>query len=165
MAVSVNGIIATPDGKEDFLSNENWRQFVQSANEVGTIIWGRKTYEAVAAWPKEYLDDLKLVKKIVLSHREMEVLPGFQLAHSPEEIVHICEAEKISQAIVTGGATNNTEFAKRNLIDEVILTINPMLLGKGIPLFLPEEFQLNLELEKIETLSEGILKIHYIVKR
>jgi dihydrofolate reductase len=48
MAVSANGIIATKDGSEDFLSHDNWIQFVKLANKIGCFIWGRKTYEAVS---------------------------------------------------------------------------------------------------------------------
>lgn len=43
MATSANGIIATKEGSEDFLSEENWKRFVHLAHTIGCFIWGEKS--------------------------------------------------------------------------------------------------------------------------
>lgn len=83
MAISINGIIATKKGSEDFLSHTNWIQFIKLAKKVGCFIWGRKTYEAVIKWESDYLKDLEGVKKIILSRSNLKLKEGFVLAKAP----------------------------------------------------------------------------------
>ena len=165
MAISANGIIATKNGSEDFLSHANWVQFVKLAKRVGCFIWGRKTYEAVIKWEGDYLKDLEGVKKIIISGSNIDLKAGFELAHSPEEALGVLENEGFKEAIITGGATINSEFAKRGLIDEVIFDVNPSILGNGIPVFQPEDFELKLEFIDAEKISDGIVELRYMVKK
>ena len=165
MAISANGIIATKNGSEDFLSHANWVQFVKLAKRVGCFIWGRKTYEAVIKWEGDYLKDLEGVKKIIISGSNIDLKEGFELAHSPEEALGVLENEGFKEAIITGGATINSEFAKRGLIDEVIFDVNPSISGNGIPVFQPEDFELKLEFIDAEKISDGIVELRYMVKK
>lgn len=165
MATSANGIIASKTGSEDFLSHTNWIQFVKLAKRVGCFIWGRKTYEAVGKWEGDYLKDLENVKKIIISGSNIELKEGFELARSPEEALEILESNGFKEAIITGGATINSEFAKRDLIDEVILDVNPAILGNGIPVFQPEDFELKLEFIDAEKITDGIVELRYKVKK
>ncbi len=165
MAISANGIIASETGSEDFLSHTNWIQFVKLAKRVGCFMWGRKTYEAVSKWEGDYLKDLESVKKIIISRSNIDVEEGFELAHSPEEALEILEKNGFKEAIITGGATINSEFAKRGFIDEVIFDVNPSILGNGIPVFQPEDFELKLELIDAEKISDGIVELRYKVKK
>lgn len=163
MAVSVNGIIATKEGSEDFLSHGNWIQFVKLVNKVGCFIWGRKTYEAVIKWEGDYLNDLNDAKKVIISHSDLQLEEGFILAHSPEEALQKLENEGFKEVILTGGATNNSEFAKRGLIDEVIFDVNSVVIGEGIPVFAPTNFEMKLQLLSSENVSDDILELHYKV--
>lgn len=165
MAISANGIIATKEGSEDFLSHDNWIQFVKLANNVGCFMWGRKTYDAVSKWEGDYLNDLKNVKKIIISRSPIKLKEGFTLANSPEDALKQLEAEGFEQAIITGGSTMNSEFAKRGLIDEVILDVNPSILGEGIPVFAPDNFELKLELIDSERVGKDIIELRYRVKK
>lgn len=149
MAVSANGIIATKSGSEDFLSHDNWIQFVKLAKRVGCFIWGRKTYDAVIRWEGDYLRDLDGVKKIIISQSLLKLKEGFSLANSPEEAVAQLEKEGFSEKIITGGSTINSEFAKRNLIDEIIFDVNSVILGEGISVFKPANFSMKLNLLKL----------------
>lgn len=164
MAISANGVIATKEGSEDFLSHDNWIQFVKLAHKIGCFIWGRKTYDAVSKWEGDYLNDLKDVRKIIISRSPIQLMEGFTQADSPEEALKILESEGFKEAIITGGSTINSEFAKRGLIDEVIFDVNPSILGEGIPVFAPQNFQLKLELVDVERVGEELVEIHYRVK-
>lgn len=163
MAVSANGIIATKTGSEDFLSHGNWLQFVKLVNKVGCFIWGRKTYDAVTKWEGDYLNDLKDAKKVIVSHSDIELKEGFTLAHSPEEALELLSKVGFREVILTGGATNNSEFAKRGLIDEVIFDLNPVIMGDGIPVLAPSDFELKLKLLSFETVVDDILEVRYQV--
>ena len=165
MAISANGMIATKDGSEDFLSHDNWERFVNLANRIGCFIWGRKTYDAVSKWEGDFLDDVKGLKKVVISHSPAKLVEGFISANSPEDALKKLEANGFNQAIITGGAAINSEFAKRDLIDEVIFDVNPSILGEGIPVFSPTDFLTNLELVSSEKIAGDIVELRYKVTR
>lgn len=165
MAVSANGIIAAKEGSEDFLSNDNWTQFVKLAHKIGCFIWGRKTYDAVSKWEGDYLSDLKDVRKIIISRSAVELMEGFTLANSPEDALRRLEADGFKQALITGGSKLNSEFAKRGLIDEVIFDINPYILGEGIPIFAPDNFEMKLELLGVEKVGQELVELRYKVKK
>lgn len=165
MAISANGIIATKEGSEDFLSHDNWIQFVKLAHKIGCFMWGRKTYDAVSKWEGDYLNDLKDVRKIIISRSPVQLMEGFTLANSPEQALKQLESEGFKEAIITGGSTINSEFAKRGLIDEVIFDVNPSILGEGIPVFSPQDFQLKLELMNVDRVGKALVEIRYRVKK
>ena len=164
MAISLNGIIATLDNQEEFLSHANWDEFVKVVQKCGCLIWGRKTYELVRKWDKSYLDPFKNIVKVIISRdRDLKLDPGFVLADSPQSGLKLLKDKGFKEVILTGGSTNNSAFAKLNLIDEVTLNIEGVIVGKGIPLFNPEEFELKLQLKTVKKVTENILQLHYKV--
>ena len=165
MAISANGMIATKAGSEEFLSHDNWLQFVKLAKRVGCFMLGRKTYEAVIKWEGDYLSELKDVKKVIISSSNLELKEGFILAHSPEEALKMFETDGFNGTIITGGSITNTDFAKKGLIDEVIFDVNPSILGEGIPVFATSDFELKMELLNFEKVGDNIVELHYKVKR
>ena len=165
MAISANGIIASKNGSEDFLSHTNWVQFINLAKRIGCFMWGRKTYDAVIAWEDDYLKDLEGVKKIIISKSNIDLKEGFELAHSPEEALQKLQSEGFTEAIITGGSTINSAFAKHGLIDEVIFDVNPAILGDGIPVFKPEDFALKLHFVDAKKIADGIVELHYRVQK
>ncbi|OIN89817.1 hypothetical protein COW80_00940 [Candidatus Beckwithbacteria bacterium CG22_combo_CG10-13_8_21_14_all_01_47_9] len=166
MAISLNGIIATPDNQEEFLSHANWDEFIKVVQKRGCLIWGRKTYELVRLWPKSYLEPFKNIVKVVISRdKNLKLDSGFVLADSPQTALKLLKDKSFKEVILTGGSTNNSAFAKLGLIDEVILDIEGVIVGKGIPLFNPEEFELKLQLKSVKKVTENILQVCYKVLR
>ena len=163
MAVSVNGMIATPSGSEEFLSHENWLEFVKLTKRVGCFIWGRKTYENVITWDKSYLKQLENVKKVIISTSKLDLQKGFVQAKSINEALYLLNDWGFKEAIVTGGSITNRNFALKKLITEVILYINPSILGLGIPVFNPADFVLKLKLTSVKKISENIIEVRYNV--
>lgn len=162
MAVSVNGIIAGEDNNEDFLSHQNWLTFVDLAQKAGCMIWGRKTQEVVFSWGEEYQQGIKDVVKIVVSSNPNLDLPaGYITASSPQDALSKLESEGFSEVILSGGAKLNSSFIKDGLVHEIILNLDPVLVGKGIPLFAPEEFEVKLHLLKSRELASGIIQLRY----
>ena len=54
MACSINGMIATEDGNEDFLSNRGWEIMLDFIKEQVVLIWGMKTWSNILSWGEEY---------------------------------------------------------------------------------------------------------------
>lgn len=165
MAMAANGIIARENNDEDFISDENWKIFVELTQKAGCVIWGRKTFEVVQEWDKSYLDQLEGVKKVIVSRQKLELPNDYILASSPNQALEMLEKSGFKEVILCGGSANNTSFAKENLIDEIIFNIEPIVVGKGIPVFIPQEFDLKLSLKTIDKVSENIAQVHYTVNR
>lgn len=162
MAMSLNGYIAEENGSEDFLSRANWEKFCSLAQEYGNFVVGRKTYETVKSWSEGFgFDDLKGIHKIIISQDpDYKLDEGYTLAISPKDA--LSKLQGFESVLVTGGSTTNTAFIKENLLDEVILNIEPTLIGKGVPLFAQDDFSKKLDLVSSKE-NDGILTLHYKV--
>jgi riboflavin biosynthesis pyrimidine reductase len=64
---------------------------------------------------------------------------------------------------VVGGPTVNTAFAQRHLLDRVVLDIEAVVIGEGLPLFAVSTFDVPLRFREIKTLSPNVIQLHYDV--
>lgn len=167
MAMSANGFIASKTGSEEFLSDENWEKFCELAKERGNFIVGRKTYEAVKKWDEEYsFDDLVGIEKVVISQDQNFTLDeGYTLAHSPTNALAKLSQKGFEKALVTGGAQINSAFAQAGLFDEIILNVEPVFIGEGIPLFASGDFELNGELVSLDKAENGIMTLKFVISK
>jgi dihydrofolate reductase len=167
MTISANGYIARENGDEDFLSDKNWETSCALAKRCGCFVIGRKTYEAIQEMGQECkFNDLKDVVKVVVSNSNILIADNnYILADSPSDAINKLKAKGLKEMMVTGGATINSAFMRAGLIDEIILNVEPFILGKGISLFSKEEFDCPLNLVGIKEVGEGIVQLHYEVKK
>lgn len=165
MAMSVNGYIARENGDEDFLSSKNWETFCGLAKKYGCFVIGRKTYEAVQKWDEGYnFDSLEDVEKIIISrNKDFQAGEKYIIANSPADAISKLKVRGYDKTLITGGATINSAFMKEGLINEIILNVEPFVLGNGIPIFSKDDFENKLELLGSEKLDEGIIQLHYQV--
>jgi dihydrofolate reductase len=163
MSMSVNGMVARENNEEDFLSDKNWKTFVRLAKEYGCFVIGRKTYEVVQSLYKDYnFDDVK-AKKIVVTKNKRFVAKDCIIASSPLDAIKKAEKEGFKKILLTGGSTINSAFMKAGLVDEIILNVEPVVLGKGIKLFADENFETRLRPIRTTKLPEGIVQHIYEV--
>jgi dihydrofolate reductase len=147
VGTSVDGFIARPNGDLDFLpagggEPHGYDEFIAS---VDALVIGRKTFETVlgfAAWP--YGDK----RVVVLSSRPVDfsgVRGGVveQMGGPPAEIVSKLAASGAHHLYVDGGITVQG-FLRAGLVQRLIITRVPVLIGEGIPLFgiLPRDVRL-----------------------
>ena len=147
IGTSVDGFIARLNGELDFLppgggEPHGYDEFIAS---VDTLVIGRKTFEIVLGMPAWPYGDKRVV---VLSSRPVDfsaVRGGVveQMGGPPAEIVAKLAASGVRQIYVDGGVTIQ-EFLRAGLIQRLIITRVPVLIGQGVPLFgmLPRDMQL-----------------------
>ena len=165
MACSINGLIATEDGNEDFLSYRGWEIMLEFLEEYDVLIWGRKTWENILSWGDDYVKDLKDINIIILSetsNRQNEFLNS-TYCNSIEDCLKVCENLKYEKLFISGGETINNAFMEKGIVNNIILNYNPFVLNKGIPLFKGNYFENKLKLEKIVREQEDIVQVHYSV--
>ena len=165
MACSINGLIATEDGNEDFLSYRGWEIMLEFLKEYDVPIWGRKTWDNILSWGEDYLKDLKDINIIILSHTNTLVkeFPNVRYCNSVEDCLKLCDQLGYEKLFISGGATINNAFMERDIVDNIILNYNPFVLNKGIPLFTGDYFENKLKLEKVVKEKEDIIQVHYRV--
>lgn len=165
IATSIDGFIARPDGALDWLPDNcephGYEEFMDS---VDALVMGRNTFEIVlgfGAWPYG--------KKpvIVLSTTLQELkTPQDAICHlmsgTPEEIVNSLAQRGMNHLYIDGGVTIQG-FLRAGMIQRLIITRIPVLLGSGIPLFgtMPQDIRL----EHVATRSypSGLVQSEYLV--
>ena len=114
MACSINGLIATEDGNEDFLSYRGWEIMLELLKKYDVLIWGRKTWDNIISWGEEYLKDLKNLNIIIFSSKKEKTnkFPNVIYCDSIDKCLKICEKMKYERLFISGGATINNLFMK-----------------------------------------------------
>lgn len=131
--VSSDGYIARENGDEDFISDELWSDFLGVCKDYDTLIFGRKTYDAVQNYEEESLralEDLNIKKIVVSKDRGFIPKNGYIVANSPESA--ISQGENI---LVASGPILNTYLLENSLVDKVIIYTLPISIDKGIKPF------------------------------
>jgi dihydrofolate reductase len=147
VGTSVDGFIARPNGDLDFLPEgggepHGYDEFMAS---VDALVIGRKTYETVLAFEAWPYGDKRVVvlssRPIALSAAGKGVVE--QMAGPPAKIVAQLAASGAHNLYVDGGKTIQG-FLRAGLIQRLIITRVPVLIGDGVPLFgaLPQDIRL-----------------------
>ena len=146
VGTSVDGFIARPDGTFDFLDEgggepHGYEEFFAT---VDALVIGRHTFETVLAFPEWPYGDKRVV---VLSSRpiDLSTAPATveQMSGPPAEIVERLAATGARHLYVDGGITVQ-RFLREGLLDRLVISRVPVLIGEGIPLFgsLPRDIRL-----------------------
>gem|GEM_PF-120724 len=160
MAISANGMIAKENDDTSWISKEEWNSYSAFVRKIGAMIIGRRTYKILTKQP-EFVE-LKNVTIVVVSHNELKTLSqNHLLAKSPQDALQLLKDFK--EVAVAGGGILNGSFIKEGLVDEIILDIEPVLFGKGIPLFGNIDCEANLKLLDVKKISENELQVRYKV--
>jgi dihydrofolate reductase len=133
---SVDGFIARPDGTLDFLDAggsepHGYEEFIAT---IDTIVIGRGTYAFVLSMPGWFYGDKRVV---VLSTRPIEQPQGArveQMAGEPADIAAKLAASGAEHVYLDGGITIQ-RFLRVGLVDRLVVSRVPVLIGQGIPLF------------------------------
>jgi dihydrofolate reductase len=137
VGTSVDGFIARPDGALDFLppgggEPHGYNEFIAT---VDAIVIGRKTFDTVLA-----MEDWPYGNKrvVVLSSRPVDLSRARgmveQMAGSPAEIVSRLAASGAHHLYIDGGITIQG-FLRAGLVQRLVITRVPVLIGEGISLF------------------------------
>ena len=165
IGTSVDGFIARPNGGLDFLpagggEPHGYEEFMAS---IDALVIGRNTFETVLAFETWPYGEKPV---FVLSTRELAPAPpGAIVEHlsgEPAEIAAQLDARGIGHIYVDGGITIQ-RFLQAGLIQRLIITRVPVLIGSGIPLF--GETQRDIILKHITTrqYASGLVQSEYEV--
>ena len=165
MAASINGLIATEEGSEGFLSDRNYQIMLDFLKEQDCLVYGNTTFKNVISWGEDYINALKDITVIIFSKtKQTSNYKNVIYVDSIEEFKKVCKEKNLNKIFISGGAHINTLFLENNLANRIIINYNPYLLTKGINLFEGNYLEKELQLEKVVKEEEGIIQIWYKVK-
>jgi dihydrofolate reductase len=162
MAITLDGKIAqSSDHFPDWTGKADKKFFMEETKKAGGLIMGSKTYDTIGR-PLPGRKNVIMTRSPESRINEYEASQLEFTSKAPAEITKQLEQEGFKAVILGGGAEINTLFAEANLIDEIVLTISPLVFGNGISLF-NSEVDLKLELTELTTLDDNLVCVRYKV--
>jgi dihydrofolate reductase len=163
--VSVDGFLARPDDGLDFLraGEQVPHGFKEFLTSVDVVVIGRRTFEVVLKLGHLALYGKKPV--VVLSSRPLDFssVKGAvveQMLGEPTEIVKQLKSRGFKHAYIDGGITIQ-RFLAAGLIDRLVITRVPVLIGAGIPLFGPVPRDISLRHVATHSYNGGLVQTEY----
>src|SRR5262245_22389651 len=166
VAASADGFIARQDGSFDCFpaAGDHVDDYLDSLKSYGAVLMGRKTYEV--GLKMGVTDPYPYLKSYVFS-RTMKESPDTRVevvAENGSDLVRSLKNQPGKDIYLCGGADLASALFKEGLIDEVILKVNPLLLGSGIPLLSDIGRRVDLEFIGSKVYDSGVVLLSYSVK-
>jgi len=159
IASSLDGYIARENGDIDWLPESSESSYDAFYKSIDTVIMGKTTYDQVLTFGEYPYKDKK---SIVFSKTQQSDDENAEFLSDVEKFVKDIFPEADENIWLVGGAKIISSFLKQGVVDEVIITKIPVLLGKGIPLFQNIENETKLELIRTEKFGQ-LVDLHYKV--
>jgi dihydrofolate reductase len=165
VGTSLDGFIARTNGEFDWLSQfaneEAIRAYEELISRIDAIVIGRGTFEKVLTFPSWPYDK----KVFVLSTSIKEAPAGIGkkvtiLSMDPGALLSYLSSEGYSNIYIDGGKVIQT-FLKEDLVNELIISQAPILIGSGIPLFGYLDHDLEFKHLRTDVCSNGLVRSYY----
>lgn len=164
LALSLDGYIEGPDGGYEWCFTDQDYGITEFLSTVDTIFLGRKSYELLIGAEENPFPGFK---KYVftdtlppLKHEEIEMVPQADFEQTVKALIQ----EPGGDIWLFGGASLFTSFMNAGLVSHYILSIHPVILGGGKPLF--QNLQHRTELLHLDTVTHpnGLVQLKYSFK-
>ena len=163
MAMTLDGRIAKNSQQNaDWTTKADKKAFIAETKKHQVIIMGDTTFEAIGRplpgrlnyilsfSPEKYKD------KVIAGTLEFD-------KGDPVKIIKRLEDRGFESAILGGGAKTNAAFLKAELVDEILITVEPKLFGIGLNFTESEELDYDLELIESKELGDSAVQLRYKV--
>ncbi|HEU4914239.1 MAG TPA: dihydrofolate reductase family protein [Candidatus Saccharimonadales bacterium] len=159
-AITADGFIGrTADHLADWSSKEDKKLFIKLTKEAGTMVMGSKTFATIGrALPGR--------KTIVYTRepRESDIVDVTFTNEPPADLVSRLTSEGHESLAICGGASIYSLFMESGVVDELYLTVEPVVFGTGVPLF-GHTLENGLTLLSAESLNPNTVLLHYSVDK
>lgn len=159
LAISADGFIAKPNGDSDWVAPGVELLFKNRAKEAGCLVVGKKTFEQYQGM----MYPMDGVTNIILTTTPDPKITGVFFANSPAEVINLAKEKGCTDILVAGGARTSAAFLEAHLIDEIFLSVHPLILGEGMKLFEGVMSEKGLKLLSSINLEGGLVELHYEV--
>lgn len=162
-AQTLNGKIAhTNDELVRWTSKEDKELFVEETKATGVVVMGRRTYETMGK-PLPGRLNVVLTRNPVGGESQPGILEFSN--ENPEELLQGLEARGYKRIAIIGGASVYTLFLEAGLIDEILITVEPLIFGSGIDMIQALDRDIELQLLECRKLNKQTVLLRYHVKK
>ena len=164
IAMSIDGFIAKDEDNIDFLSivevpGEDYG-YMEFQEEIDTVIWGRKTYDKILTLDVDFTHPDK--KCYVLSKTKSGSNEHVTFYNGEiKDLIITLKQQQGKNIYCDGGGEIVFELLKHALIDKMIISIVPHLVGSGVRLFKDNRPEQNLKLTNCLTFKSGLVQLWY----
>jgi dihydrofolate reductase len=183
--ISLDGFVAGPNGELDWLAahvvtEDGWKSYNDLLSTVDTVLLGRVNYQGFASyWPAMATNPSSTKYDIDFSHW-LDNTPKLVFSRTLEKVewqnsrlVKDNIAEEIStlkqqpgkDMLIMNSASIVQTFMRLGLIDEYRISVHPVVLGGGKPLFKDLDERHKLKLLKTKAFNSGVVELHYQPER
>jgi dihydrofolate reductase len=159
IATSLDGYIARPEGSIDWMFTDHDYGYPAFFAGIDTVIMGRKTYDlalSFGAYPYAGTEGYVFSRE----QRPPDGNVAF-VSEAPASFVDRLKRLEGRDIWLVGGSEIIAECLAHDLVDELIISVHPLLLGHGIPLFAPGLPELDFALMRAEGFASGLVQSSY----
>lgn len=163
IAMSLDGFIAGPNDELDWLPHDEGIEdtFTPFLKQVGALLMGRRTFDVASSFdvPWPYGD----TPVLVATTRPLETKRSSisKASGSIDELIDQAKKTAAPRNVYLDGGKLIRAALDGGLIDELIVTVVPMVLGTGIPLFAGTSQRHALKLNDVKTIGGGLVQLTY----
>nr|AIA12836.1 Dihydrofolate reductase [uncultured bacterium]AIA12951.1 Dihydrofolate reductase [uncultured bacterium] len=161
-AVTTDGFIGRDENQLslDWTSNADKVLFMQLTKRAGVVVMGSRTFATM----QRTLPERRLI--VYTSQPEKITLEGVEkTSEDPHELIERLKNEGAKGVAISGGAAIYDMFMKADLVDEMYLTIEPVLFGSGVRLFRDSTLDHRLTLLESRHRADGSIVLHYRINK
>lgn len=170
LAVTLDGYIEGPNGEYDWCFTDQDYGLNEFFDRIDAMFIGRKSYEVAQQYADsnngELVPGMPALTEYIFSRTLKSVKEGAKLISDNS----IAEARKIKEQPgkdiwLFGGASLTDVFMKEGLVDELWMSVHPILLGNGKPLFNKQDNRTKLTLLESKTYETGLISLRYRIDK
>lgn len=167
IAATLDGYIATEDDSLEWLfkvEGEGDNGISEFYNTIDTVIMGKRTYDwlldqEIEIFPYKDSDCYVYTRSDMPDNEDVSFVNG-----KVSQLVHELKEKDGEKIWIVGGGELIHEYLDQGLIDEITVTVAPVILGSGIPLFKKGNYQYELEFKGSREFNQFV-ELNYVVKK
>lgn len=160
IATSLDGYIASPDGAVDWLFHDADYGYTEFMESLDAVVMGRKTWEQAINFEEVPFAG----KQVFVFSRTSAPARDQRVRHVHGEVATVVAGirRRIRRNLwLVGGGDLIRQFIAHQLVDEFRLFVHPIILGVGIPLFLPHSERTHLSFVGSHAFPSGLVELRY----
>lgn len=163
LSASIDGFIADKNGIPLFPEGA-WEDWCALVNAADNVIAGRSSFEQLQDDPMGAA--LHPQHRVVLSTQDIDTADsGWTQAGSPGEALALLQDAGVEEAFIGGGRAVAHSFMQEQLVDHIVLDLQPVAFGTGVPVFGDDIKIASLRLVETQPLNDDAIRLRYQVLR
>lgn len=158
-AQTLDGFIARDSEQPaNWSSREDKKSFAAATKDSGVVVMGRKTFDTIGR-PLPSRLNIVLTSTPDKFTTVPDILEFTNV--NPPGIIQSLRKRSFESVFVIGGAQTYTEFLRAQLLDELWITIEPLVFGQGISIFTKPFYNVESSLVKVVPLNDQTIQLRY----